>query len=501
MNIIPGNLVVLEMANNHMGDVEHGLAIIREFGKVCRATEGFSFAFKLQYRDLNTFIHPAAQGRNDIKYIKRFSETRLIHADFDRLVAEMRANGFLTMATPFDEPSVEVIEGQGLDVIKIASCSFTDWPLLERVVRCKQPVIASTAGASVEDMDRVVSFLMHRNKEFAIMHCVGEYPTAEQDMHLSQIDFLKQRYPGVRIGFSSHEEPGNTDIIKLALAKGADLFEKHVGLPTQAYPLNNYSVSPEQMFAWLTEATRALRMCGVGDARLPVNTRELASLRSLRRGVFARRPIAAGAVVKPDDTYFAFPPAEGQYTANDWSKYALYTATADILADAPITPNNTIREDRRAKIWEIAQRVKSMLEEARIIVPGSADLEISHHYGLDEFEHTGLVLITVVNRGYCKKLLVSLPGQMHPEQYHNIKEETFHVLRGEVNMQLDGQPRVLKAGDVLTVEPGVRHAFVSPTGSIIEEISTTHNPKDSFYIDDRINQNNDRKTLLTYWMV
>jgi sialic acid synthase SpsE/quercetin dioxygenase-like cupin family protein len=500
MQAIPENLFVLEMANNHMGDLEHGLAIIRAFGNIRREFP-FDFAFKLQYRDLDTFIHPAAKGREDIKYVKRFSETRLSRADFDRLVAEMRARGFLTMATPFDEPSVDLIEAQELDFIKIASCSFTDWPLLERVAQSGRPIIASTAGANLEDMDRVISFLMHRNKEFAILHCVGEYPTAERDMHLSQIDFLKSRYPGVRIGFSTHENPDNIDIVKMALAKGATIFEKHVGVATEKYPLNNYSSSPEQTRAWLQAAMEAQTICGVGDTRLPSNPREIASLRSLRRGVFVRRAVEKGQVVREEDVYFAFPPDVNQLTANDWSKYAVFTAVADIPADAPLTPQNTAIQDRRARIWEIAQRVKAVLEESQIAVPGSADLEISHHYGLDEFDRTGLVLITVVNRGYCKKLLVSLPDQEHPEQWHEEKEETFHVLRGEVHMRLNGKLRVCGPGDVVTVEPGVRHAFVSPTGAVIEEISTTHNKHDSFYTDDRINQNKNRKTLLTYWMI
>jgi hypothetical protein len=47
------------------------------------------------------------------------------------------------------------------------------------------------------------------------MHCVGEYPTADEKMHLSQIDFLRKRYTNVRIGFSTHENPDNTDLINL----------------------------------------------------------------------------------------------------------------------------------------------------------------------------------------------------------------------------------------------------------------------------------------------
>ena len=86
-------LFILEMANNHMGDVAHGVAVIRAFADVCKAFP-FRFAFKLQYRDLDTFIHPAMRGRDDVKYIKRFSETRLSREQFDTLVAEIRANGF-----------------------------------------------------------------------------------------------------------------------------------------------------------------------------------------------------------------------------------------------------------------------------------------------------------------------------------------------------------------------------------------------------------------------
>ena len=497
---IPNNLFVLEMANNHMGDIAHGLEVIRQFGDVCRVFPEFSFAFKLQYRDLDTFIHPAMRGRDDVKYVKRFSETRLSRADFDALTAEMRANGFLTMSTPFDEPSVDVIEDQQLDMIKIASCSFTDWPLLERVAASQLPIIASTAGASLEDIDRVVSFLVHRNKDFAILHCVGEYPTADEKMHVGQIDFLKARYPGVRIGFSTHEDPANTDIVKLAMAKGAQIFEKHVGVPTDAYPLNAYSASPAQVRGWLEAARYALTVCGVGDSRLPENLAEKASLRSLRRGVYARRDIQAGETVRREDVYFAFPPEEGQITTNDWSKYASFTAQAPIARDVALSATNTQYVDVRSKVWDAAQRVKALLAESRIVVPGGVDLELSHHYGIERSDEVGLTMLTVVNRGYCKKLLVSLPNQAHPEQFHRQKEETFHVLFGQVDITLDGQTRTYSPGDVVNVEPGVRHAFVSSTGCIIEEISSTHYVNDSYYTDEAISANPARKTLLTYWM-
>jgi hypothetical protein len=59
-------LFILEMANNHMGDLKHGLNIIRSFAEVTRKYD-FNFAFKFQYRDLDTFIHHSYKGRKDIK--------------------------------------------------------------------------------------------------------------------------------------------------------------------------------------------------------------------------------------------------------------------------------------------------------------------------------------------------------------------------------------------------------------------------------------------------
>ena len=498
--MIPEKLIVLEMANNHMGDLAHGFKVISAFGAVCRQFPEFKFAFKLQYRDLDTFIHPSMKSRDDIKYIKRFSETRLNRQDFDKLVEKIRGEGFLAMATPFDNASVNVIVEQKLDILKIASCSFNDWPLLEEVVATNLPIIASTAGAEIEDVDRVISFLTHRNKDFAIMHCVGEYPTADENLHISQIDYLKRRYPGVRVGFSTHENPANTDIVKMAISKGATIFEKHVGLETDTYALNAYSASPQQIQAWLEAAQKALIICGVGEQRLPVNQAELTSLRSLRRGVFLRKDIEAGYLITPDDVYFAFPAEEGQFTANDYSKYIQFRTKIKVYKDEALNTTNTLVTDSREKIWCIAQKVRQLITESKIVVPGGIDLEISHHYGIEKFDEVGLTMLTVVNRGYCKKLLVSLPNQHHPEQYHLKKEETFHVLFGEVHLYLNGEMQICLPGDVVNIEPGVRHAFTSPHGSIIEEISSTHFKEDSFYTDELIMLNKSRKTLLTYWM-
>jgi len=91
MAVFEKPLFVFEMANNHQGSVEHGKRIIREMKRVAAPYEDvFDFAFKFQYRDLDTFIHPDYKERMDIKNIKRFQETRLTQEQFTELKEEVK---------------------------------------------------------------------------------------------------------------------------------------------------------------------------------------------------------------------------------------------------------------------------------------------------------------------------------------------------------------------------------------------------------------------------
>ena len=487
------------MANNHMGNLNHGLRMIREFAKVKKEYD-YNFAFKFQFRDIDTFIHPKYKHRMDLKYVKRFSETKLSYDEFQILKDELGINGFISICTGFDKKSIDKIEKMDFDIIKIGSCSFTDWPLLERIALTDKPIIASTAGSSLNSIDNVVSFFQHREKQLAIMHCVGEYPTQADHLQLNQIDLFIERYPDITVGYSTHEDPDNMDSIKIAIAKGAKIFEKHVAVETVEFPKNAYSATPDQISKWLKSAHLAFKMCGVSNERAEFSKKELADLRQFKRGVFASKRIEKRDVIDLSSVFYAFPNQDDQLLANDMSKYTEYVAKKDIYVNEPILSVDVERTEKREQVYSIVQKVKSLLKEGNVIFPGKANLEISHHYGIDRFSEYGITMITVVNREYCKKLIIMLPGQKHPEQYHKKKEETFVVLYGKIQLTLDGKEVEYGVGDVVTVKPGVKHAFSTDTGTIMEEISSTHFVEDSYYTDESIMQNKQRKTFLSYWI-
>lgn len=492
-------LFIFEMANNHMGDVHHGLRIIDAIAEQS-AHFDFSFAFKFQYRNLETFIHPEYAGRQDIKYVKRFSETRLSDANFRVLKHRVQSHGFLSICTAFDEPSVDLIEEHQFDIIKIASCSFTDWPLLERIVRTNLPIIASTAGVSLEDMDQVMGFFRNRNKAISVMHCVAEYPTQPQHLQMNQIDFLLKRFPNTRIGFSTHEDPDNMLPIRIAIAKGATIFEKHVGVPTEQFPLNAYSASPEQVHQWLSTAQETYTICGVENERKSFSEKEAQDLRGLRRGVFVKQDVAEGEMLDINKIFLAIPVQENQITANDLPKYTKYKMLRGITKNQPVLVGDTEKSDMRKEVIDIVRRVTSLIMESKVHVPNNLDLELSHHYGMKNFYETGCTIINFINRVYCKKIIILLPNQTHPEQYHKVKEETFHILHGRMEVTLDGVSAEYKVGDMILVEKGVKHIMHTDTGVLFEEISSTHYNNDSFYSDEDIARNKDRKTFITAWL-
>ena len=143
--------------------------------------------------------------------------------------------------------------------------------------------------------------------------------------------------------------------------------------------------------------------------------------------------------------------------------------------------------------------VRKIVSDAGIKLPNKIPLEISHHYGIEKFDNYGMCIFTLINRTYCKKLLICFAGQKHPEQYHEKKEETFRLLYGDASVILDGKVSSLSPGDIITVEKEVRHEFSSKSGSIIEEISDTHHKDDSYYTDESINQSMNRKTHVTFF--
>lgn len=337
-NQIFEDLFVLEMASNHQGSIDRGLAIISSFSKVARFNN-IRTAIKLQFRDIDNFVHKDFLGREDIRYVKRVSDTRMSKEDFAVLVKAIRQSGCIPMATPFDEKSVDWCVEFEMPIIKVASADNNDWTLLEKISKTRRPVIISTGGMTQKDMDDVVTFFSHRAIPLSLNHCVAAYPHEDSECELNQIDYLRKRYPHLVIGYSCHEYHDWTASVQMAYAKGARTFERHIDINDDGFEVATYSSLPHQIDTWFKAWHKAIEMCGTSSSqRRNFLPRETAYLDSYVRGVYAKRDLKPGQELTEEDFYLAIPLQKGQASSRELmlGKYGHKLLSA-CAKDAPIT--------------------------------------------------------------------------------------------------------------------------------------------------------------------
>ncbi len=330
-------LFVLEMANNHWGNLDRALKIVADFSKIVRFNN-VRATIKLQFRDVDRFIHRDFQDRQDIRYIKKTIDTRLSKEHIAIIMEAIRKSGCIPSATPFDEASVNLCEELELPLIKLASSDINDWFLIERIAKTKKPVIASTGGSSVKDTDDLVTYFSNRNIPLGLNHCVSLYPTEDRDLQLNQIDYLKNRYPQNTVGFSTHEFHDWETSLSVAYGKGARTFERHIDIEEEGYNVSSYCSLPTQIDTWFKAFKRVKSMCGhPGTVKRVCTPAEIHYLDALVRGVYARHDLKQGHALCDDDLYLAVPLQKGQLSCREIMRGQMLLS--DIQKDQPLLVN------------------------------------------------------------------------------------------------------------------------------------------------------------------
>ena len=474
-------MYILEMANNHMGDLEHGKLIIKSFAEIVQKYK-VNAAVKLQFRQLDTFIHKDFVN-SDLKQVKRFKETRLSKHQFQELLDCVKDHNLKTCSTAFDNESISWLEDLDVSIVKVASCSIDDWPLLQEISNINKKIIISTAGADIENVRKVYELFKSKGRDFAFMHCVADYPTTHNNANLKRINTLKNEFPDIEVGYSTHESPDEKTAVYAAIM-GCNIIEKHIGVPTDKYSLNAYSLSPEHFENFLIDVEHFHQsLSGKSETQNK-------SLRSLKRGIYFCKDMDKGSAVSSDDIYYAMPVQELKHDyhldASSAPEIIGKVLTADARKHNPVV-SSSLKDATNELLQEIKSDISDLLIDANIEYKNQ-EIEISCHYGLESFKEIGCVIITKVNRDYCKKLIVCLPNQSHPSHRHIKKEECFELIYGDCTLKLDHEEIKLVKGRPVLIPVGVNHSFKSQEGCVVEEISTRHIKGDSIYSDPSINK-------------
>jgi len=172
---------------------------------------------------------------------------------------------------------------------------------------------------------------------------VSLYPSEDHQLELAQIDYLKNRYPGHVIGFSSHEYHDWVTSMAISYAKGARTWERHIDIDFQGVPVSPYCSLPHQIDTWFKAFHKSTEMCGnSSNGRRVISKEETVYLDALVRGIYAKNDLPAG--YKIDHSNFsenfrlAVPLRKGQLSSREVLNGLTLLKTVE--ANAPLTIND-----------------------------------------------------------------------------------------------------------------------------------------------------------------
>ena len=221
--------VIAEIGNNHQGELEKAKALVHA-AKECGVD-----AVKFQKRDnriLYTRSYYESPYDNENSYGSTYGEHRefleLPKSDWFELSRYSKEEGVAFVSAAFDEPSADLMADLDVDAFKFASGDLLNVPFLRYVADKGKPMFLSTGGGTLEDIDRAVEAILVRNEQLCVLHCTAAYPADVEDLNLSVISTLRERYPDLVIGLSDHHN--GIAMAPVAFMLGARVFEKHFTL-------------------------------------------------------------------------------------------------------------------------------------------------------------------------------------------------------------------------------------------------------------------------------
>lgn len=291
--------VIAEIGHNHQGEIEKAKQLFDE-AKACGAD-----AVKLQKRD-NKALFTQAQYKKPYENENSFGATYGEHREFlefgkeeyEELKAYAAELGVMFFATAFDFQSADFLADLDMPAYKIASGDLRNLPLLKYVARIGKPMIVSTGGGSVEDVQRAYDALMPINPKLCVLHCTANYPTPPEEMNLRAIRTLGNRFPDILVGLSDHYDGIAMAVVAYLL--GARVIEKHFTLHhTWKGTDHALSLEPTGMRKMIRDLRRT--RISLGDGIKRVYPSEKAAIMKMGKKLVAARDLETGHVLTADD--------------------------------------------------------------------------------------------------------------------------------------------------------------------------------------------------------
>jgi sialic acid synthase len=291
--------VIAEVGHNHQGDVEQAKRLI-DAAKECGAN-----AVKLQKRSnraLYTREFYEQPYDNELSFGRTYGEHRealeLDAGAYRELLRHARACGITLFATAFDFESADELAQLDVAAFKFASGDLKNTPLQRHVAAFGKPMLLSTGGATMADIERAVETILPINDQLAVLQCTAAYPASVDDLNLNVITTLRRRFPQLVIGLSDHQNGIAMAVVAYML--GARVIEKHFTLDHALKGRDHaFSLMPEGMRRLVRDVHRVPAALGTAEKRpLPI---EADPLEKMGKKLVAARDLELGRVLTAED--------------------------------------------------------------------------------------------------------------------------------------------------------------------------------------------------------
>lgn len=269
--------IIGEIGINHQGDINIAKRLID-----IAAAAGCD-AVKFQKRNPDVCVPEAQKNKprswqgEDMTYLEYKYRVEFGKEEYDEIDRYCKQQGIAWSASPWDMDSVDFLEQYNLPFIKLPSASLTDDGLLTACVKRFPKVIFSTGMSTEEEIDHAVDTLRKAKAYFkkiepiGLLHCNSTYPAPIDELNLSAIKTLADKYPDFEIGYSGHEFRLGTSVAAIYL--GASIIERHITLDrTMEGSDHMASVEPQGLFK-LVSGIRELEQA-YGDGKIVVTESE-----------------------------------------------------------------------------------------------------------------------------------------------------------------------------------------------------------------------------------
>ena len=297
--------VIAEIGHNHQGSLAKARDLFRE------AKAAGAHAVKLQKRNNRGLYTKAAYDKpydNENSFGATYGEHREFLEfglkEYQELQAYAKELDIDFFSTAFDFESADFLEKLDIPAYKLASGDVKSIPLLKHVASFGKPLIISTGGARIDEIQRAYDAIMPINPQLCILQCTAGYPAAFEELDLRVITQYRELFPGAVIGFSGHDNGIAMAVVAYTL--GARVVEKHFTLNRASKGTDHaFSLEPQGMRKMVRDLERT--KLALGDGVKKIYKSEEAPIIKMGKSLVIAHDLPAGHVLTEQDVVLKSP--------------------------------------------------------------------------------------------------------------------------------------------------------------------------------------------------